>query len=66
MQMTTLLFNNLIIGDFIMTIHKKDDGLFCLTMKESELDQLHTAIGGIKHLSTWAAMIEQVYETYYR
>lgn len=49
-----------------MTIHKKDDGLFCLTMKESELDELHTAIGGIKHLSTWAAMIEQVYETYYR
>ena len=49
-----------------MTIHRKDDGLICLTMKESELSELHTALGGMKHLSAWCTMIEQMYETYYR
>ena len=66
MQMTTLLFNNLIIGDFIMTINKKDDGLICLTMKESELDELHAAVGDKKHMQGWCNVIEQFNETYYR
>ena len=49
-----------------MTIHKKEDGLISLTLKESELDELHTAIGGFKHLQDWCTIIDQFAETYYR
>ena len=49
-----------------MTINKKDDGLICLTMKESELDELHTAVGDKKHMQGWCTVIEQFNETYYR
>ena len=49
-----------------MTINKKDDGLICLTMKESELDELHAAVGDKKHMQGWCTVIEQFNETYYR
>lgn len=49
-----------------MTIHKKENGLICLTMKESELDELHSAIGDRKCLQSWCTIIEEYAETYYR